>query len=218
VSSLDKEIVVAARGSLLSRAQVAEVYNELKRYHPEILFRSIWVKTAGDIDQVTSLTCMEKTDFFTKEVDELIVQGKARIGIHSAKDLPETLCPGLVVIKYTKGVDPSDVFVFRKGDALAKLPLKAKVGTSSLRRIENLHKIREDLVAVDIRGTIETRLQMLDEGRVDALVMAKAALIRLGIERSTENLIGPTAPLQGRLAITAREEDVEMRLLFSSLA
>jgi porphobilinogen deaminase len=73
-------------------------------------------------------------------------------------------------------------------------------------------------VAVDIRGTIETRLQMLDEGRVDALVMAKAALIRLGIERSTENLIGPIAPLQGRLAIIAREEDVEMRLLFSSLA
>ena len=216
MSSFPKVIRVAARDSLLSKAQLEEVFLAIKKY-ADVVFSPLWLKTTGDLDQITSLLTQEKTDFFTKEVDAAVLDGRCQIAIHSAKDLPDPIPEGLVVAAYTKGVDPSDVLVFREEDSLEKLPLGAKVGTSSLRREENLKNLRSDLHAVDIRGTIEKRLALLDEGAVDAIIIAKAALIRLKLHRRTESLPGLTSPMQGRLAIVCRVGDEGMVSLFSSL-
>ena len=217
MSSSTKIISVAARDSALSRAQVEEVLIELRQYYPYIEFSLNWIKTTGDLDQSSSLLTKEKTDFFTKEVDEAVLSGTSQIAIHSAKDLPEPIHPDLTVLLYTKGLDPSDVLVFRKGENLSSLPPFSKVGTSSLRRIENLHFLRKDLCPVDIRGEIAKRLFLLDEGKVDALIMANAALIRLKILRDTLLLPGPVSPMQGRLAIIAKKGDLEMEEVFRVL-
>ena len=160
---------------------------------------------------------MERTDFFTKEIDEAILQGKCRIGIHSAKDLKDPLPDYLQVVAYTKGIDPSDVIVFRDSLSLDDLPFEAKIGTSSLRREKNIKALRNDLKCVDIRGTIEKRLALLDSGAFDAIVVANAALIRLKLIRSVMQLPGENSPMQGRLAVVAKVGDFEMKELFACM-
>jgi hydroxymethylbilane synthase len=216
--SADLTVSVGARSSLLSRAQVQEVLLELRRFHPEAAFKPIWIETTGDLDLKTSLRFLDKTDFFTREIDALLFSQSCRIAVHSAKDVPDPLPQGLVLIALTKGVDPSDSLAFRQSESLDTLPLGAKVGTSSLRRESNVRLLRRDLVCVDIRGSIDSRLAQLDAGMVDALVVAEAALIRLGLtHRSRITLPGSSAPFQGQLAIVAREGDEEMRSLFAPL-
>ncbi len=204
------EITVGARGSDLSKAQVWEVHRELIQHHPHIQFKPMWITTTGDKDKTTSLRALDKTDFFTREVDQLQLQGHFRISIHSAKDLPEPLADGLKIIALTQGVDPSDVLVYNQ-----ELPDDAIIGTSSDRREQNLLQWKPGLRCVDIRGTIAERLALLDEGKVDGVVMAEAALIRLGLtHRRRMPILGETALLQGRLAVIALESDHEMEDLF----
>lgn len=202
---------VASRASHLAKAQVLEVWDELKKFYPEIIFETTYVKTTGDFDRHTSLRSLDKTDFFTKEVDELVLQGKCRIAIHSAKDLPQPLAQGLQIVALTKGVDSSDSLVFQH------LPHGALVATSSQRREECVRQIRPDCRFTDIRGTIEERLQKMIAGEVDGVVIAEAALIRLKINCNRIKLPGQTAHLQGRLAILAKEDDLEMKELFNRL-
>lgn len=212
------EIIVGARSSPLSRAQVDEVLQELHRHHPDITFKPLYIATMGDIDQVTSLRDLDKTDFFTKEIDLLLVTGRCRIAIHSAKDLPEPIPDGLEIVALTRGINPSDVLVMREGDAFDTLPKKAKIATSSARREEVVRKMRPGLTFVDLRGTIGQRLALLDSYEVDGVVVAEAALIRLGLTHINRiRLPGETAPGQGRLAVLARGDDDEMRSLFSCI-
>jgi len=207
------EITVGARGSKLSKAQVWEVHRELLRHHPHIQFQPAWVETTGDKDKKTSLRTLEKTDFFTREVDQMQLQGHFRISIHSAKDLPEPLAPGLKIVALTGGVDPSDVLVYNH-----ELPQNALIATSSHRREQNLRAWRADFRFTDIRGTIEERLAILDNGQIDGVVFAKAPLIRLGLmHRRHISIPGETAPLQGRLAVIALESDHTMEQLFSCI-
>lgn len=205
------EITVGARGSRLSKAQVEEVYKELIQIHPHVIFSPVWIVTTGDRDRTTSLKTMEKTNFFTDEIDRRQVEGEFRISIHSAKDLPDPLHPDLEIVALTKGVDSSDVLVARA----FPIRLGARIGVSSMRRELFLKKWRDDLKFVDVRGTIDDRLRLLDEGVVDGVVMAEAALIRLGLtERPRVRLEVDTAKMQGRLAVVARKNDLEMRQLF----
>ena len=137
--------------------------------------------------------------------------------MHSAKDLPEPLPQGLEIVALTEGVDPSDVVVLRAGETLQSLA-QYRIGTSSLRREQNVRELRGDLQCVDIRGSILDRLRQLDEGLFDGVVMAEAALIRLGLTgRNRIALSGERAPLQGQLAVLARQGDEEMRELFRCL-
>lgn len=218
LSSGSKIIAVGARDSKLSRAQVQEVLEELRRFHPHVEFSYTWVKTRGDLDLTTSLRHLEKTDFFTREVDQLLLSKKCRIAIHSAKDLPDPLPQGIKLVALTRGVDPSDSLVLRSGFTLETLPLGARIATSSLRREEMLRKLRPDLSSVDVRGTIERRLQLLEEGHFEGLIIAEAALARLKLlNLSRLRLSWGSAPLQGRLAVLASHIDMEMAELFSSI-
>lgn len=211
-------ISVGARDSKLSQAQVDEVLHALRRIHPEVDFEPMWQKTIGDKDLKTSLRELDKTDFFTKEIDDMLLEKKCRIGIHSAKDLPDPLVRGLSIVAITQGIDPSDALVLRDQERLETLPEGAIIGSSSVRRDEMIKCLRSDLKCVDIRGTIERRLYLLDRSDFDGVVIAEAALIRLNLtHRNRIRLNGQTLPLQGRLAIVAREEDREMAELFSCL-
>lgn len=213
--STEKIFTVGARNSLLSYAQVAEVLQELHIHHPHVRFHPLWIETKGDKDLKTSLKTLDKTDFFTYEIDQMQSAGLFRLSIHSAKDLPDPLAPGLKLIALTKGVDPSDVLVLREKENLHNLPLGAKIGTSSIRREEAVRALRSDLMTVDIRGAIPARLALLDRKEVDGVVIAQAALIRLGLtDRNRIVLKAESAPLQGKLAVIAREEDEEMQTLF----
>lgn len=199
---------VGARSSPLSKKQVEEVFQQMP-----IPYEPVFVETSGDLDKETSLREMETSDFFTKELDEMVRQGEVRVAVHSAKDLPEPMPPGLKVIALTEGVDPSDSLVLRDGESLKPGMV---IATSSKRREE---MVKEDVTFVDIRGTIEERLAKLDCGEVDGVVIAEAALIRLGLtHRNRLRLDGETVPLQGRLAVVARADDEEMADVFSPLS
>ena len=218
-TSLDKSIRVAARASNLSVAQVEEVLSEMRFFYKDMCFKSTLVQTTGDKDQSTSLRHLDKSsDFFTKEIDALLLQGSCQVAIHSAKDLPDPLPKGLVLVALTRGVSSADSLVFQEGQSLELLPKGALVATSSARRDARIKELREDLRFCDIRGTIEARLAKLDNKECDAVVVAEAALIRLKLTRRNRLILsGKTADFQGQLAIVAREEDAGMKALFKPI-
>lgn len=217
----DKELMtleVGARSSPLSKAQVKEIYELLQHYHPEVRFAIHYMTTVGDRDQATSLRTLDRTDFFTKDIDQWVLQGKNRLGIHSAKDLPVPLAKGLTLFCLTRGVDPSDSLVLRQGETLQGLRAGAKIATSSARREEMVKQLRGDLAFCDLRGTIEQRIAKLNTGEADGVIVAEAALIRLGLTHLNRlRLPGTTAEGQGQLAIVGREEDKKIQALFACL-
>lgn len=201
---------VGARSSRLSKAQVNEVHILMKEKQIPVEFTTVFVESKGDKDKVTSLRTLDKTDFFTKEIDDMVIFGHVRIGIHSAKDLPEPLNPGLQIAALTQGLDPSDSLVMRPGMSFDTLPLGAIVATSCIRREECCRSLRPDFKFIDLRGTIEERLKVL-ESMADAVVIAECALIRLGLTALNRiRLPGKTAAGQGQLAIVCKKEDFEI--------
>lgn len=212
------EIPVLSRASNLARSQVREVLGLIREHHPHVQFDLQCQETRGDKDKQSSLRAMEKSDFFTREIDEALLQGQGRIGIHSAKDLPEPLREGLELFAITRSADRTDVLVLRPGQTLTTLRPGALIGCSSERRDAAVRAICPQVGFTEVRGTIEERLRALEKGRVDGLVMAKCALDRLGFSQlNMFTLPGETAPLQGQLAIVGRAGDEEMRALFSCL-
>jgi hydroxymethylbilane synthase len=188
---------VGLRDSLLSRAQLSEFQAELG-----IELMPVFTSTRGDCDLKSSLRTLEKSDFFTDEIDRLVLSGQCDLGLHSAKDLPEPLPEGLVCAAVTRGLDPRDALVFRQ-----PLGPRAVVATSSLRRAEAVLQWRPDLCCVDIRGPVDARLAQLDAGNIDGLVVAEAALIRLGQTHRQRIYLDGYAPLQGRLAAVIRHDN-----------
>ena len=208
------KILTGARTSPLSRAQLKEVQEEIVRYYPFVSLEPVWVETIGDRDKKTSLRDLGKSDFFTRDIDTLLLSGAIRIAIHSAKDLPDPMPEGLTIAAITKGKDPRDALVLKEGYS-GDTPL---VATSSERREESVRHIYPKALFRDLRGTIHERLALIDRGEVDGIVVAEAALIRLGLTHLPRLFLpGETAPLQGQLAIVIREEDNEARLLFKIL-
>jgi hydroxymethylbilane synthase len=193
-------IKVGARGSDLSRKQVEEI-SSLYR----ICFDMTWIETKGDLDRDTSLKNLDSSsDFFTKELDELVLEKKIDLAIHSAKDLPKPLKIGLAVLHLSPCIDSRDSLVFNR---LPKMPL---VATSSYRREQAVLDLCPDARFTDVRGKIHERLEHVYSNRVDAVVIAEAAIIRLGLTHLRRiYLPGETAEGQGQIAVVCREEDVD---------
>lgn len=208
-------ISAASRASLLARTQVQEVLAEIRKFYPNIDLSCTFQKTTGDIDRTTSLRSLDKTDFFTKELDAMVLSGECRIAIHSAKDLPDPIPNGLKVVAITRGVDSSDSLVLKPGVTLSSGNI---VATSSVRREEAVLALQQGVRFVDIRGTIEERLAQLSEGHIDGVVIAEAALVRLGLTHLHRvTLPGETVPFQGKLAVVCRDDDYEMAEVFGNI-
>lgn len=205
---------VIARNSLLSLIQVKEVFSAL----PAVEYDLTGIASFGDKNRNISL--MSDTvarDFFTRELDAALLNGEADVAVHSAKDLPYPLPPGLELYCLTGAKDQTDSPVSRERLGLRHLPAGARTGTSSLRRKAELLKLRPDLTVVSIRGTIEERIAQVDDGRVDALIVATCALKRLGLDaRIAEILPFATHPLQGNLAVAGRTGRPELKAVFAA--
>ncbi|MCI5051926.1 MAG: hydroxymethylbilane synthase [Simkaniaceae bacterium] len=203
------KIKVGARSSHLSLIQVEEVHAEILKFYPDIEFDTLSVLTHGDLDLKTSLRSLGKTDFFTRDLDEMVLQGRIDVAIHSAKDLPENY--ELDILAITKGVDRSDSLVMAPGETIDSLPKGARVATSSVLREENVKRLRDDFTFVDVRGTVLSRLEQLKQKKFDALVMAEAAIVRLGlVQLNRITLPGEVTPLQGQLAVVGNKKMAEI--------
>lgn len=202
-------IKAGLRASPLSMAQGQEISALL----PGVQFQMTAIETIGDKDQTTSLRSLDKTDFFTRELDRMLLEGAVDLCIHSAKDLPDPIPEGIEIAAITQGLDPGDSLVI-----LDELPSTPLIATSSERREEAVRMLYPDARFVDIRGTIGKRLEYLEKGEVDGVVIAEAALLRLGLHNLKRiRLPGETTPYQGKLALTVREGDEKTRRLVSSL-
>lgn len=206
------KIKVIARGSRLSLLQVEEVFAK----YPALEYELQKVQSYGDKHQRISLLNGEApADIFTRELDEALLRGDADIAIHSAKDIPYPLPIGIEVIALYDAFDTSDSLVSRNHLALKELPAGATVGTSSPLRRKELQALRPDLNIVGIRGCIEERVQQVEDGKIDSVIVATCALKRLGLtDKIAEVLAFATHPLQGFLAITARKGRTDLRELF----
>ena len=210
------------RTSPLALRQVEEIVGGLKSFYPTIKVEMAGIETHGDRDKTTPISQVEGSDFFTREIDEMLLVGKIDFAVHSAKDLPDDLQKELSIAAITGSIDPYDVLVSKSGLKLPELPYGARIGTSSLRRKEALKRFRSDFQIIDIRGNIGERLKLLDNGgthELEAIIIAAAGLIRLGLgNRITQKIpfeILRPHPLQGALAVVARTEDSQLRNLLS---
>lgn len=202
---MGNKLRIISRQSPLALLQVDEV---LRTLPPNIEYEVIKVTSYGDRHKNVSLMSDSVSpDFFTRELDRALLDGDADIAIHSAKDLPYPLPIGIKVVALTKGGDKSDSLVSKGNVKLAELPSGSRIGTSSAVRKAELLALRSDIEVVPIRGTIEERIAQVDDGYVDALIVATCALDRLGLShRAAEKLPFKTHPLQGNLAITVGEK------------
>lgn len=199
---------IATRSSAQARAQSEFVAGLIMNTSPEVKVEYVYVDTQGDLNATTPLHQMGGQGIFVKEVQRAVLDGRADIAIHSAKDLPSQPADGLVIGAIGKRRTPNDALV---GRSLAELAQGATVATGSVRRKAQLARLRPDLQFVDLRGNIQTRLSKIPEG--GAIVMAIAALEILDI---TENIaqvlaIDTAVPMvgQGSVAVEARDGDVE---------
>jgi len=212
-------IRVGTRQSPLALIQAKEVSTLIKNSSPDSNCEIVPLDMRGDRDKITPIDQLEGSDFFTDEIHRALKLHKIDLAVHSAKDLPDKLFDGHAFYLYSQSADPSDVLVSKRGVLFFDLPLGAKIGTSSKRRKEQLIAKRPDLVLCDIRGNIQERLVLLDEGDLDGIVIAAAGLIRLGLSsRITEKLtfLKPH-PLQGILAIEIRNNDAEIKMILRKL-
>ncbi|MGH7723729.1 MAG: hydroxymethylbilane synthase [Candidatus Dormibacteria bacterium] len=197
---------LATRGSALARAQAALAAAALREAGGAAA-ELVIVRTGGDRNQTTPIEQMEGQGWFTAEIERALIDSRADIAVHAAKDLPTELAAGLEVAAYLPRADPRDALVTRDGGGVGSLHDGATVGTSSARRAALLTVLRPGWRSVPIRGNVDTRLGKLDAGEVDALVVAAAGLDRLGLserigERLDPRLFVP-APAQGAIALEA---------------
>lgn len=214
-------ILIGTRGSSLALAQARGVLDAFRRLHPKVPAELETVKTSGDDWSASGEKTLSAVGVFVRELDEALRSGRIRAAVHSLKDVPARSPGGIRYTLFPAREDPRDALVTRNGRGLADLPEGARIGTSSPRRVAFLSARRRDLAFVSLRGNVDTRLRRLEEGEVDALVVAAAGLSRLGLlERASEILdpaVLPPAPGQGTLCVALREEDEEAWKLFSPL-
>jgi hydroxymethylbilane synthase len=198
-------LVIASRGSPLALWQAHWVEQQLAALGQDSRIEII--KTTGDRITSVPLNQVGGKGLFTREIEDALLEGRADLAVHSLKDLPTELPAGLTLAAIPTREDPRDALVSTPGMRLADLPNGAKVGTSSLRRVAQLRKLRPDLRIEPVRGNLDTRLRKLDQGHYDAIMLAAAGLNRLGWQDRITEVFSPDiicpAVGQGALAIEA---------------
>lgn len=210
----NKEIIIGTRGSLLAITQATWVKRELEKNFNGLQVNLKKIKTSGDKILDVPLAKVGGKGLFVKEIEDALLRREINIAVHSMKDLPADIPGGLKIAAVTVREDPSDVIISREGKRLLDLPLGARIGTSSLRRVCQLLHFRPDFKILQLRGNLDTRLKKLDKGEVDAIILAAAGVKRMGWEaRITEYIthdISLPATGQGALGIETRADDVSV--------
>lgn len=217
-----KSIRIATRASKLALAQANQTMKDISSLSPTSTICLVEISTKGDRDQSDFLYKVGSTGFFTSEVERALLDGRADVAVHSLKDLPTAITNGLTISAIPNREQVNDVIVASKDIAsIQDLPKGAVVGTSSLRRITQLKLIRPDLDCQPLRGNVETRIRKVQEGQVDAIVIARAGLNRLDLSGHISLILPPEdfipAPGQGALGIQTREDDTELCQIISKL-
>jgi hydroxymethylbilane synthase len=204
MSGAGRPLRIATRGSQLALWQAEHVKALLERERPGLTVELLIVKTTGDKILDVPLAQVGGKGLFVKEIEEALLDRRADLAVHSMKDLPTQLAPGLIMAAVSQRADPRDALCSRNHGNLHELPQGARVGTSSLRRMCQLSAARPDLRILALRGNVPTRLARLDAGDYDAVVLAVAGLERLGLgDRISEKALG----------VEARAGDLEIETL-----
>jgi hydroxymethylbilane synthase len=210
-------IRLGTRGSTLALAQSTWVKEQLLQQEPSLNIELVVIKTSGDRFVDKPIAALGGKGVFTKEIEDALLHAEIDLAVHSMKDLPPELPDRLIIAAMPKREDPRDVLVTNLGTSISSLQAGARIGTGSLRRQAQLLYYRGDLSLMPIRGNVDTRLRKLDQGEVDALIVAAAGLNRIGRhDRITAYLseeICVSAVAQGALGIESRADSSIRELL-----
>ncbi len=206
-----KTIKIGTRGSKLALWQAEQVKKVISVTFPDLSIEIITMNTLGDKILDVSLSKIGDKGLFTKEIEQALITGEIDMAVHSLKDLPTELPEGLIIGGILPRGEIRDVLISREGKKLNELDRHDRIGTSSLRRKSQLLHFNPDLTIIDIRGNVDTRIQKMNDGYYDALIMAGAGVIRLGYENIITEYLDPSVLLpavsQGAVAIEIREDD-----------
>ncbi|MBL6928400.1 MAG: hydroxymethylbilane synthase [Rhodospirillales bacterium] len=216
---------IGTRGSPLALAQTHETRDRLMAADPALAdpgaLDIVVIKTTGDKVQDRALSEIGGKGLFTKEIDEAMLDGRIDLAVHSVKDVPTWLPDGIELACILPREDPRDVFLSRKADGIDGLAPGSVVGTASLRRQAQILNLRPDLKVSVFRGNVQTRMRKLDEGEVDATLLALAGLKRLGLADMATSIIDVSDILpavgQGAVGITCRADDARARDLLAKI-
>jgi hydroxymethylbilane synthase len=212
---------IATRKSPLALWQAEFVKSRLEHFYPELKIELVKITTQGDKILDTPLSKIGGKNLFIKELEIGMMEGRADIAVHSMKDVPYELPEGFRIGAILERENPFDAFVSNYFKSIEDLPIGSRVGSCSLRRIVQLKALRPDLVILDLRGNVNTRLKKLDDGQYDAIILACSGLIRLGFEDRIKQHLNAQQSLpavgQGALGIEVRENDNEIIKLLEPL-
>lgn len=212
---------IATRKSPLAMWQAEEVKRQLQQFHPDLAIELVGITTKGDKILDTPLAKIGGKGLFVKELEVKMLEGKADLAVHSMKDVPMALPEGLHLPIILERHDPLDAFVSNRFSSLDDLPQNAKVGTSSLRRQTQIKEVRPDLEILSLRGNVNSRLEKLDNGHFDAIILAAAGLKRLGFDDRIAQCIPAEQSLpaigQGAIGIECRIDDERINRLLAPL-
>lgn len=217
---MKRSITIGTRSSKLAIIQAEWVLTKLKQVTPELDFSLTKITTTGDRQGNTALDKFAEEGVFVKELEKALFDNKIDLAVHSLKDLPTEIPDGFSLAAITARLDPRDILVSR-AEKLSKLASGSKIGTGSPRRAIQLFAYRSDLEICEIRGNIDTRLRKVSEGELDGIIVAAAALIRMGWEDriteylSTEYFIPAVG--QGALGIEILSQNRETAILVSHI-
>lgn len=214
-------IRIGTRGSPLALAQTEIVRGLLLAAHGDLAFEIVTIRTSGERLLDRPLADAGGKGLFTKELDEALLAGRIGLAVHSAKDVPTLLAPGIRLAAFPPREDVRDVLVSTKANSLASLPAGAVVGTSAIRRQALVKRSRPDLSVKLLRGNVGTRLQKVKTQEFDAVILALAGLNRLGLESHgcvpLDPATFPPSAGQGAIAIAIREGDKRMQRLVAAI-
>jgi hydroxymethylbilane synthase len=215
------KITIATRKSLLALWQAEYVRDRIKSLNANIEVELLPMSTRGDKILDVPLAKIGGKGLFLKELEHAILEGKADIAVHSMKDVPMEFPEGLQLTTICEREDPRDAFVSNHYASFESLPQGACVGTSSLRRKAQLAHARPDLRFIDLRGNIHTRMQKLDDGEYDAIILAAAGLLRMNVAERIKSFLSETLCLpaggQGAVGIESRVNDSALNEVLAQL-
>ena len=218
---MKKHIKIGTRGSQLALYQAEKVKATLESLFPDLKVELEIIKTKGDKILDVALSKIGDKGLFTKEIENALIDGSVDLAVHSLKDLPTTLPEGLKLGAVLERGEFRDALVSLNGKKLSELGAGDIVATSSLRRQAGLMKMNNQIIIKDIRGNVNSRLQKMEDGYCDAMIMAAAGLQRLGLEKYITEIIDPEiivpAVSQGAIAIEIRVNDPEVELLMQKI-